>query len=167
MAHSFLKEQLVLRPLHPDDDDQMGYLIQSVLEEMNAPKTGTAYADPHLFHLSDYYAHSGRMYYVIADDHTVYGGGGFGDLPGAETSVCEIQKMYFSQSLRGLGWGERLLRFIMDEAAKSGYKRAYIETLESMKIAQNLYRKIGFKKLEGPLGATGHSSCPIHLIIDL
>ncbi|MGA0154284.1 MAG: GNAT family N-acetyltransferase [Flavobacteriaceae bacterium] len=167
MAHSFLDERLILRPLHSNDDQQLGELIQRVLEEMKAPKTGTAYADPYLFSLSNYYTHPRRKYYVIADSKVIYGGGGFGDLPGADPSVCEIQKMYFDAALRGRGWGEHLITYIMSEAKKLAYNRAYIETLESMTAARALYKKLGFKTLNGPLGSTGHSSCPIHLIKDL
>ena len=167
MAHSFLDERLILRPLHSNDDRQLGELIQRVLEEMQAPKTGTAYADPYLFSLSNYYTHPRRKYYVIADSKVIYGGGGFGDLPGADPSVCEIQKMYFDTALRGRGWGEHLITYIMSEAKKLAYDRAYIETIESMTAARALYKKLGFKTLNGPLGSTGHSSCPIHLIKDL
>ena len=75
--------------------------------------------------------------------------------------------MYFDPVLRGRGWGERLIIYIMSEAKKLAYDKAYIETLESMTAARALYKKLGFKTLNGPLGSTGHSSCPIHLIIDL
>lgn len=156
-----------IRAIRPEDDIEVGNLIREVLEEMNAPKTGTAYADPYLFQLSDYYNAPRRSYYVLTDGLKIFGGGGYGDLPGAEQTTCEIQKMYFDKTIRGKGWGKRLIEHVMEEARAEGYKRAYIETLESMISAQKLYEKIGFKALPGPLGSTGHCSCPIHLIKDL
>lgn len=167
MAYSFLEDRLIIKEVQSNDDKQLGELIQRVLVEMNAPKKGTAYADPYLFQLSAYYAHPGRKYFVITDGQAIYGGGGYGDLPGADPQICEIQKMYFDRELRGRGWGERLLKHVMKEAKEAKYEKGYIETLESMTAARNLYKKMGFKTLSGPLGLTGHSSCPIHLIIDL
>jgi putative acetyltransferase len=35
----------------------------------------------------------------------------------------------------------------------------YLETLKSMEAARRLYRRFGFEALDGPMGATGHSSC--------
>lgn len=156
-----------IREIRPEDDVELGTLIRKVLEEMDAPKTGTAYADPYLFQLSDYYTAPRRSYYILTDGLRIYGGGGYGDLPGAEETTCEIQKMYFDSAIRGKGWGRRLIEHVMEQARAEGYKKAYIETLESMISAQKLYEKIGFKPLPGPLGSTGHCSCPIHLIKDL
>jgi Acetyltransferase (GNAT) family. len=110
-----------------NDDQQLGELIQRVLEEMNAPKKGTAYADPYLFQLSAYYAYPGRKYFVITDGQTIYGGGGYGDLPGADSLTCEIQKMYFDRELRGRGWGERLLKHLMKEAKNAKYEKATLK----------------------------------------
>jgi putative acetyltransferase len=36
-----------------------------------------------------------------------------------------------------------------------------------MEAAQKLYNKTGFKYLDGPMGNTGHFSCPVHMILDL
>lgn len=156
-----------IREIRSEDDVEVGTLIRKVLEEMDAPKTGTAYADPYLFQLSEYYTSPRRSYYILTDGFRIYGGGGYGDLPGADETICEIQKMYFDSTIRGKGWGRRLMEYVLDCARAEGYKMAYIETLESMISAQKLYEKIGFKALPGPLGSTGHCSCPIHLIKDL
>ncbi len=51
--------------IEPKDSYELGNLIRNVLEEMNAPKTGTAYADPYLFDLYTYYNKPKRDYYVI------------------------------------------------------------------------------------------------------
>lgn len=153
--------------IEPKDSYELGKLIRSVLEEMNAPKTGTAYADPYLFDLYTYYNKPKRDYYVIRCNGELLGGGGYGDLPGAPSDVCEIQKMYFDQKLRGKGIGKRLLHQLIEDSRKAGYRKAYIETLPQMKSAIGLYERLGFSYLDGPLGGTGHTSCPIHLILEL
>ena len=47
-----------------------------------------------------------------------------------------------------------------------GYRRCYIETLARMKDAQRMYERAGFRRLEGPLGGTGHS-CDRFYLLDL
>lgn len=158
---------IVIRSISKADDPEMGLLIREVLEEMQAPKVGTAYADPYLLDLYSYYQNPGRAYYVLIQGDRIVGGGGYGDLPGAPETVCEIQKMYFHPSVRGFGLGRNLLEFLIKSAAEFGYKKAYIETLPQMKSAIALYEKVGFKLLDYPLGGTGHTSCPIHLILEI
>jgi putative acetyltransferase len=41
----------------------------------------------------------------------------------------------------------------------AGYTRCYLETLETMKAAQRLYRDFGFAPRCSPLGRTGHFAC--------
>jgi putative acetyltransferase len=46
------------------------------------------------------------------------------------------------------------------EAARClGYRKVYLETLETMNQAQALYEKSGFAPIEAPMGATGHFGC--------
>jgi len=160
-------ESIEISLIQPEDSQELGELIKRVLEEMNAPKKGTAYADPYLFDLFSYYNHPKRDYYVIRYNGELLGGGGYGDLPGAPEEVCEIQKMYFDPKLRGKGIGKRLLLKLIEESKRAGYTKAYIETLPQMKSAIGLYEHLGFTYLDGPLGGTGHTSCPIHLILEI
>lgn len=161
------KSSIVIRSISKADDPEMGLLIREVLEEMQAPKVGTAYADPYLLDLHSYYQKPGRAYYVLTKGDKIVGGGGYGNLPGAPETVCEIQKMYFHKSVRGLGLGRELLEFLIRAASEAGYTKAYIETLPQMQSAITLYEKIGFQPLDYPLGGTGHTSCPIHLILEI
>ena len=114
-----------------------------------------------------YYNRPKRDYYVIRYNGELLGGGGYGDLPGAPEEVCEIQKMYFDPKLRGKGVGKRLLLKLIEESKRAGYKKAYIETLPQMISAIGLYEHLGFTYLDGPLGGTGHTSCSIHLILEI
>ncbi len=58
-------ESIQISLIQPEDSQELGELIKRVLEEMNAPKTGTAYADPYLFDLYSYYNYPKRDYYLI------------------------------------------------------------------------------------------------------
>ncbi|HCD22696.1 MAG TPA: GNAT family N-acetyltransferase, partial [Flavobacteriaceae bacterium] len=48
-----------------------------------------------------------------------------------------------------------------------GYEQCYLETMPQMLDAQKLYLKKGFKYIDGPMGDTGHCSCPIHMLLAL
>ena len=40
-----------------------------------------------------------------------------------------------------------------------GFRQCYLETLRGMDAAMRLYERSGFRRLEAPLGATGHGGC--------
>jgi putative acetyltransferase len=103
-------------------------------------------------------------YWVVSDTCGIWGGGGIAPLVGADGRVCELQKMYFSKDLRGLGWGDRLLRMALDRARYLGFESVYLETMPYMKAAQTLYLRHGFRYLEHALGNTGHSACTVWMI---
>ncbi|MDR9856050.1 ribosomal protein S18-alanine N-acetyltransferase [Paenibacillus sp. VCA1] len=49
------------------------------------------------------------------------------------------------RAYRGRKWGERLLRELMKTASDLGMRRMTLEVRVSNEVAQNLYRKLGFK----------------------
>ncbi|MGL6348998.1 MAG: GNAT family N-acetyltransferase, partial [Aeromonas sp.] len=123
---------------------------------------GYGVADPDLDRLHETYQGEKSRYWVIeGPDGTILGGGGIAQLAGAEDQVCELQKMYFMPSLRGLGLGKRLVLQAIDEARALGYQSCYLETTEVLREATNLYESLGFEHLPGPLGCTGHGDCEI------
>jgi putative acetyltransferase len=67
--------------------------------------------------------------------------------------------MFFLRETRGVGLGRRLLLLLLDEARTWDYKKCYLETLDRMWQANELYQKNGFQLLEKPMGTTGHGSC--------
>ena len=52
----------------------------------------------------------------------------------------------------------------LDAARVFGFTRCYLETMPYMTDAQKLYKKYGFEYLDTPMGATGHSSCPVWML---
>jgi putative acetyltransferase len=75
--------------------------------------------------------------------------------------------MYFLPAARGRGAGRALLARCLDAARALGWKRCYLETLTGMDAAQHLYQKLGFRRLEQPMGATGHFGCNRYYLLDL
>jgi putative acetyltransferase len=49
----------------------------------------------------------------------------------------------------------------------AGYKTCYLETIRAMTTARALYQKYGFKKLDAPMGNTGHFGCDAWFTLSL
>jgi putative acetyltransferase len=49
-------------------------------------------------------------------------------------------------------------------AIELGYSELYIESLSQFDRAVKMYKKLGFKNLEKPLGKSVHTSCNIWMI---
>ena len=148
-----------IREISGGDNLEIAKLIRNVLEEFHVPKVGTAYEDPSLDALFEYYQNDLGSYFVIEEDGKIIGGAGIGSLPDSETSVCELQKMYFLPQARGRGLGSLMIDKCLTKAKALGYTKCYLETMPYMEAARKLYRKNGFKDLDQPLGNTGHFSC--------
>ena len=145
----------------------MERVIRNVFEELDAPKVGTAYADPHLNTLFEVYQDDNEIYFVVEKDELILGGCGIGKLIDAEIKIGELQKMYLAKEARGKGIANALMQKCLAFAKQVGYDKCYIETLPFMKDAQKLYVKSGFTYIDGPLGSTGHNACDVFMIKDL
>jgi len=159
--------QMKIRALLPQDDAALASLIRKVLIEFDVPKTGTAYADPELDQMYATYQNPRMDFWVVLKGETILGGAGIAPLPKANAQVCELQKMYFDPTARGLGMGAAMMDVCLDFARQSGYKQVYLETLPQMVHAQKLYRKYGFQDLSNPMGDTGHCNCSVWMLKDL
>ncbi|MHB1392862.1 MAG: GNAT family N-acetyltransferase [Clostridia bacterium] len=62
--------------------------------------------------------------------------------------VCEMKRLYVRDEYRGLGIGKRLISMIIDEAKNLNYGYIRLDTLATMKDAQNLYLSFGFYDIE-------------------
>lgn len=151
-------EHLKIRPIQKEDNPFVAEMIRAVLIENNAPKTGTAYEDENLDTLYETYQKEKSVYFVLTDGVKIYGSAGIGSLEGSN-EICELQKMYFLQEVRGKGLGSEMIQSCLNFAKGVGYKKCYLETLPTMQAAQKLYKKSGFKYLDTRLGNTGHFSC--------
>jgi len=48
-----------------------------------------------------------------------------------------------------------------------GYRYCYLETVARMWQANLLYQRMGFRKIDGPIGSTGHNSCEAFYVKEL
>lgn len=156
-----------IRKIEPKDNLKIASVIRDVFEELDAPKVGTAYADPHLNTLFEVYQAKNEIYFVVDEDGIILGGCGIGNLIDSEFKICELQKMYLAKEARGKGIAQELMHKCLEFAKQVGYDKCYIETLPFMKDAQKLYLKSGFTYIDAPMGSTGHNACDIFMIKDL
>lgn len=156
-----------IRKIEPKDNLKIASVIRNIFEELDAPKVGTAYADPHLNTLFEMYQADNEIYFVVEYDGIILGGCGVGNLIDGEIKICELQKMYLTKEARGKGIATELMQQCLAFAKKAGYDTCYIETLPFMKDAQKLYVKSGFTYIDAPMGSTGHNACDVFMIKDL
>lgn len=162
-----LSGEYAIRPIGPGDNPAVATIIRDVMTELGAVGTNFSISDPEVDAMFEAYPAPDSAFFVIERDGKIMGCGGMGPLQGGEKDVCELKKMYFLPGLRGAGMGRRLLDLILDSARAAGYRRCYLETLSTMDSARALYRKYGFRDLDGPMGNTGHSGCNRFMILVL
>ena len=150
---------ITVRPIEARDDAAIAAIIRTVMPEFGAVGCGFAIADPEVDWMHRAYAAPRCAYFVVERDGVVEGGGGIAPLEGGDPDTCELRKMYFLPSLRGLGAGTALMAQCLDAARAAGFRQCYLETLTGMDAAMRLYERIGFPRLDAPIGATGLGGC--------
>ncbi|TCN51589.1 GNAT family N-acetyltransferase [Flavobacterium circumlabens] len=160
-------ENWSIRRIENEDNQAVAKLIRAVFDEMEIPKTGTAYEDPYLDLMFEEYNKPQSVYLVVENEGRIVGCAGIAPLENGSAEICELQKMYFLPETRGLGIGSVMMEKCLQQARDFGFKKCYIETMPFMHAAQKLYKKSGFEYLDAPMGCTGHSSCPVWMLKDL
>ena len=65
-----------------------------------------------------------------------------------DEDICEMKRLYVRNDYRGLGIGNELIFMIIREARKLNYSYMRLDTLPTMKKAQELYKSYGFYDIE-------------------
>lgn len=155
-----------IRLLRLEDNPQMAQIIRTVSQEFGlAAESGFAVADPVVDHLYSVYSQDFCNYWVVIDENDqLFGGGGLSPLQG-DSTVLEIQKMYFLTEIRGQGFAKQILERCFEFADTHKFNQLYLETTKDLWQAVKLYEKLGFKHLNQPMGNTGHShACEIRML---
>jgi putative acetyltransferase len=149
----------MVRLVDKHDNAAIASIIRTVMPEFGASGQGFAIHDKEVDNIFEAYSRPGCSYYVFEQDGKVLGGAGIAPLEGGDPDICELKKMYFLQQARGKGAGEQVLKACLASAEEMGYAFCYLETFNTMTHAMKLYEKLGFKKIERPMGNTGHFAC--------
>jgi putative acetyltransferase len=151
----------MIRALEPNDNLPIGEIIRKVMPEFGASGQGFAIHDKEVDDMFHEYTKPRSAYFVWEENGKIFGGGGVAPLAGGDADTCELKKMYFLPEGRGKGLGQAILTQCLKSAKAMGFKYCYLETFNTMTSAMKLYEKNGFKKIDGPLGSTGHFSCDV------
>ena len=140
---------MTIESLRTEYDAAVANLIRTNLKANQLDIQGTVYFDEGLDHLSNFYDHLGRAYYVLLDNDRVVGGIGYAEFPGFPR-CCELQKLYLDDSVKGQGLGYELISFIEEQAREKKYKQIYLETHTNLQAAIHIYEKCGYKEIDRP-----------------
>lgn len=158
---------LLIRPIQPEDNSKIAFIIRSVLTEFKANKPGTVYFDPTTDELFRLFRKEGSFYLVAELDGRVIGGAGVYPTEGLEAGWCELVKLYLVKEARGKGIGKRLIESCIEKAYELGYQVMYLETMPELRMALDLYKKCGFVQLPQPKGKSGHFGCDLWMAREL
>jgi putative acetyltransferase len=156
-----------IRPIEPRDDASMAAIIRTVMPEFGAVGSGFAINDPEVDWMSRAYSQPRCAYFVVERDGVVLGGGGIAPLAGGDAGICELRKMYFLPQARGRGAGAAMMQRCLQAARDAGFRQCYLETLSGMDAAMKLYERSGFRRIDKPMGDTGHGSCNTFYLLSL
>lgn len=73
---------------------------------------------------------------------------GCGAIKALSPGIGSIKRMWVSRTVRGIGIGRRLLQALETEAAELGFEALRLETNKSLKEAQALYRRNGYRQVK-------------------
>jgi ribosomal protein S18 acetylase RimI-like enzyme len=65
-----------------------------------------------------------------------------------ENNICEMKRLYLRNEFRGTGIGRKLAEKIIDKATEFGYEKMRLDTIDTMKEAISLYKKLGFIEIK-------------------
>ncbi|MFC6170884.1 GNAT family N-acetyltransferase [Loigolactobacillus jiayinensis] len=150
-----------LRKITPADNLQVKAIIQQALAAYHLNLPGTAYFDPQLDHLAEYYAQlpNSEYWVLVTATGKIAGGAGIG-MFNADKKIAELQKLYIAPEFRGQGLAHQLMRQTLD-FAQQYYTQLYLETFSILEPANQLYHKYNFQRLAAPLVGSEHSACDV------
>ena len=87
----------------------------------------------------------GGLYLILSKNGKYIGCGGIRKF---KDGVAELKRMYIKKEYRGKGLGRKLLEKLIQLATDLKYEKIWLDTLESLQAATNLYREYGFAEHE-------------------
>lgn len=147
-----------IRLIQAKDNAPLANIIRTNLKQFDLDKPETAYYDPELDHLSQFYQQTPfRDYYVVEENDEILGGAGFAEYE-PEKKIAELQKVYLSDKAKGKRLSYQLIKKVEGQARRAGYTSLYLETHTNLKVAMHVYENLGFKLLNAPLKVGQHTT---------
>ncbi|KKB34356.1 GNAT family N-acetyltransferase [Bacillus thermotolerans] len=147
-----------IREIEEKDNKVIEQVIKHSLESFHLNIPGTAYFDPQLSSLAQFYKQQSNAKYWVAVNEQGEVVGGVGIAPfGQKTEVCELQKLYIKPEAQGMGLSKQLMGVALD-FAREHYIYCYLETSKRLQAANSLYTKSGFRPLERALDGSEYNA---------
>jgi len=137
---------LTIRAAENKDSTQITALVETVLAELGMVLNPDG-MDSDLSDIEGNYVVPGGLFVVMQDEEGEIAG--TAGLMRMDDRQCELRKMYFLPGIRGQGWGESLLDFLIDGASRLGFDEIHLETNHAFHAAIGLYLKVGFEAKQG------------------
>lgn len=158
---------LQIRPIQQKDNSKIAQIIRGALEDFNANKPGTVYFDLTTDKLFELFQTPNSAYFIALIDEEIVGGCGIFPTENLPQGYSELVKLYLHKKVRGKGIGKALMLKCFETAKSFGYQNLYIESMPELAIAVGMYEKMGFQKINQPLGNSGHFGCDIWMVKEL
>ncbi|GAA4197652.1 GNAT family N-acetyltransferase [Pedobacter jeongneungensis] len=158
---------VTIRKIEAADNKATAEMIRTILREFKIDKPGTVYTDPTTDDLSTLFEQPGSAYWIAEEDGEIIGGCGIYPTAGLPDGCAELVKLYTAAASRGKGIGKLLMEKSIESAQHFGYNEVYLESFPELTTAISMYEKAGFKKLEAPLGNSGHFACNVWMLLVL
>ena len=158
---------VIFREIKKEDNVHLARMIRQVFKEHDAPQSGTVFSDPTTDDLFGLFRKTRSVLWVAELDGLPVGCCGIYPTEGLENKCAELVKYYLSESERGRGTGRQLMEKCIDSARDMAYQKLYLESMPHFSKAVRIYEKLGFRKLSGPLGNSGHTTCNIWMLLEL
>ena len=157
-------ENIVIRELRKADNPFIAQVIRTSLEEFGVARPGTVYTDPTTDDLFLLFSNENSKYFIAESNDAVVGGCGVFPTKGLPEGTVELVKLYVNAAARNHGVGRILMEKSIQSAKELGYRTVYLETMPELGKAITLYERLGFQKLDHPLGESGHFACDLWMI---
>ena len=156
---------ITIRPLEERDNTAIAEIILAVFGEYGLlDREGFSFSDPALYRLSEIYCQKGSGYWVVELDGVVSGGVGIAPM---NDGYCELQKLYFLPTVRGMGIARRMIISALEFAREEGYHSCYLESTAVLKESLKLYQSLGFEYITDRIGDSGHHACEVLMLKSL
>jgi putative acetyltransferase len=134
----------MLRLIRPDSTERWTVARQLVEEYAASLNLDLSFQDfaREVESLAEDYGPPTGCFLLAAQGTTFIGCGAFRKVSDAD---CEMKRLYVVPTERGGRIGLALATALIEEARRLGYRRMLLDTLPSMKRAQELYASLGFR----------------------
>lgn len=148
MKKVFQKQKIEIRPPKISDLNSLLEMINSLVEEKAMIIVQNKVTlEQERNYLKEIIKNRNSVFLFLIIDGKVMGSAGITKYENIKSHIGEMG-IILKKEARGLGLGEKLFKKVMEEGIKKFKLRIVIlDVFKGNKIAQNLYKKLGFKKV--------------------